>query len=187
MQPTSAIIWEQFNEPLHQFICKKVNHDDHCNDILQDLYLKIYLNITKIEKAQNVRAYIFQMAHNAITDHYRKLSKAPKQENDDLITALEDRKEEKSDYELADCCLRPMIEALPDIYKEALIFTELEGYTQQQLADKLGISLPAAKSRVQRAREKLKQEILQCCNITFDKYGNILSCCESLTCNKTCC
>lgn len=177
MEPTAIAIWDQFNNSLKTLICQKLRHDDHCEDILQDLYLKIFINIGKVKSAGNIRAYVFQMAHNAVTDHYRKQNRNPAIEGEDLIVSQPDEQEEKSEYRLADCCLRPMIEALPDIYKEALIHTELEGNTQQQLADQLGISLSAAKSRVQRARERLKEEILKCCQYEFDKYGNIISCC----------
>ncbi|KAA2242689.1 RNA polymerase sigma factor SigZ [Chitinophaga agrisoli] len=182
IQTTSLAVWEQFSGSLETFIHQKLNYTDQCNDILQDLYLKVYINIGKIEKAGNIRAYLFQMAHNAVTDYHRKQQRAPALENDEIISLLEDKQDELSEYQLADCCLRPMIETLPEIYRQALILTELEGHTQQQLADKLDISLPAAKSRVQRAREKLKEIILQCCNYEFDKYGNILSCCSSAHC-----
>jgi RNA polymerase sigma-70 factor (ECF subfamily) len=177
MEPTATTIWEQFNGSLKALICQKLDHDDCCEDILQDLYLKIFINIGKVRSADNIRAYVFQMAHNAVTDHYRKRNRALATGSDDLMLSQADVKEEKNEYQLADCCLRPMIEALPDIYRDALILTELEGNTQQQLANRLGISLSAAKSRVQRAREKLKEEILKCCQYEFDRYGNIISCC----------
>ncbi|MGE5458424.1 MAG: sigma factor-like helix-turn-helix DNA-binding protein, partial [Methanococcaceae archaeon] len=67
-----------------------------------------------------------------------------------------------------------MIEELPDIYREALILTEFEGMKQKQLAESLGLSLPGAKSRVQRAREQLKQLLLDCCNFELDHFGNII-------------
>jgi RNA polymerase sigma-70 factor (ECF subfamily) len=119
-----------------------------------------------------------QMAHNAVTDYYRKVNKNPVQDDDNILAGLKEEKEEVNEYQLADCCLRPMIMSLPQIYRDALIFTELDGFTQQQLANKLNITLPAAKSRVLRAREKLREIILQCCSYEFDKYGNIVSCCE---------
>lgn len=54
MQHVHITIWEQFNKELKNFICQKVNHEDHCNDILQELYLKIFINIGKLEKARNI-------------------------------------------------------------------------------------------------------------------------------------
>ncbi|MGF6924671.1 RNA polymerase sigma-70 factor (ECF subfamily) [Chitinophaga sp. W2I13] len=186
MQPTHISIWEEFSTELKRFICQKVNQGDHCNDILQDVYLKIFINIGKIEKAQHIRAYLYRIANNAVTDYYRRtreniaIDAAPVMAEDHEVFA------EEHEYRLADC-LRPMIESLPQIYREALVFTELEGLTQQQFAGKMGISLSGAKSRVQRAREKLKEEIIRCCEYEFDKYGNILACCKNSPPGKNYC
>ena len=64
---------------------------------------------------------------------------------------------------------RRMIYSLPEPYREALVLTEFDGLTQQELADRLGISLSGAKSRVQRGREQLKQMLHECCTFEFDR------------------
>ena len=71
-------------------------------------------------------------------------------------------------------CLRPMIDDLPENYRQAIVLTEYEGLTQKEISQKLGLSLSGAKSRVQRAREKLKGTLLACCHFDFDRLGNIL-------------
>jgi RNA polymerase sigma-70 factor, ECF subfamily len=186
MQPTHISIWKEFNTELKRFICQKVNHGDHCNDILQDVYLKIFINIGKVEKAQNIRAYLYRVANNAVVDYYRRTCEniatdaAPAMAQDSEVSAID------NEYRLADC-LRPMIESLPQIYRDALVFTELEGLTQKQFSEKTGISLSGAKSRVQRAKEKLKEEIIRCCEYEFDKYGNILACCKNSLPGKNYC
>lgn len=170
-------IWNNFDKELHQFICNKVNHNDECHDILQNVYLKVLNNISRIQKVNNIPSYLFRIASNEVIDHYRNSSKYEQVE----LLEVEPEQEEIKDraLQLADCCLRPMIEALPAIYRDALILTDLEGLSQKTLAEKLGISVSGAKSRVQRAREKLKEEILNCCQYEFDKYGNIISCCSN--------
>ena len=56
------------------------------------------------------------------------------------------------------------------------------------LAERLGLSLSGAKSRVQRAREKLKQQLLECCHFELDRRGHIIDyqprcqCCETAAC-----
>lgn len=178
MQQSTIPLWDQFNTELKRFICQKIGHEDHCQDILQDLYLKIFVNQGKIEKAQNIRAYIYQMAHNTLTDHHRRTARKNAL-SANAIPDLEPATEEPvQEYSLAGC-LRSMINTLPEIYSQALILTELDGLTQKQFAERMGISLSGAKSRVQRAREKLKEEILKCCRYEFDKYGNIISCCSN--------
>ena len=66
-----------------------------------------------------------------------------------------------------------MIERLPEPYHEALILSELQGLSQKDIAEKQGISLPGAKSRVQRGRRKLKKLMLECCHYEFDRRGAV--------------
>jgi RNA polymerase sigma-70 factor (ECF subfamily) len=69
-----------------------------------------------------------------------------------------------------------MIYSLPAPYREALLLTEFDGLTQQQLAARVGISLSGAKSRVQRGREQLKQMLHECCSFEFDRRGKVIGC-----------
>ncbi|HEY8780005.1 MAG TPA: RNA polymerase sigma factor SigZ [Mucilaginibacter sp.] len=177
MNEATNAIWNHFDEELRQFICKKVNHQDDCHDILQNVYIKVLNNIDRIQQANNIGSYVFRIANNEVMNHYRASVKYERVELLEIEPEQADIKEQA--LQLADCCLRPMIESLPPIYRDALIMTELEGLSQKALAEKLGISISGAKSRVQRAREKLKAEILNCCQYEFDKYGNIISCCKN--------
>ncbi len=68
---------------------------------------------------------------------------------------------------------RRMIYSLPEPYREALLLTEFDGLTQQQLAEHVGISLSGAKSRVQRGREQLKTMLEECCSFEFDRRGTV--------------
>jgi RNA polymerase sigma-70 factor, ECF subfamily len=177
-------IYRDFDNQLSNLICQKVNHQDCCHDILQDVYIKVIQNVDKIEKAGNPKSYLLKIADNAVADYYRK--KANKKYDafaDDFILP-EDTPLNEFSLKLANYCLRPMIESLEPIYSEALILTELEGLSQHQYAEKLGISYTNAKTRVQRAREKLKKVILECCQYEFDKYGNIVSCCKGSNSEK---
>lgn len=67
-----------------------------------------------------------------------------------------------------------MMEELPEKYREALHLTEIQGLTQKELAERLNISLSGAKSRVQRAREKLKGVLLECCHVEVDRRGKVM-------------
>jgi RNA polymerase sigma-70 factor, ECF subfamily len=59
-------------------------------------------------------------------------------------------------------------------YQEALQLVDIEGISQIELANRLGISVSGAKSRVQRGREQLKQKLVDCCPVKTDQYGNII-------------
>jgi RNA polymerase sigma-70 factor (ECF subfamily) len=70
--------------------------------------------------------------------------------------------------------MRQMVENLPDTYREALILSDLEGISQKQVAERLGVGLSGAKSRIQRGREKLRGLVQSCCHLELDAYGNAL-------------
>ena len=79
-----------------------------------------------------------------------------------------------------------MMNNLPPEYCEALCLTELEGLSQKDYAEKIGISYSGAKSRVQRARKILKDMLMNCCHYEFDKYGTVIGIhpVECCCCNK---
>jgi len=82
-----------------------------------------------------------------------------------------------------------MMNSLPELDRQALILTEYRGLTQKELGERLGLSFSGAKSRVQRAREKLKQMLLACCHFELDRQGHIINyqsrcqCCSSGNCS----
>jgi RNA polymerase sigma-70 factor (ECF subfamily) len=54
--------------------------------------------------------------------------------------------------------------------------SEIDGLPQREIAERLGLSLSGAKSRVQRGRAMLKDILDQCCVFHFDKRGNLMDC-----------
>jgi RNA polymerase sigma-70 factor, ECF subfamily len=91
-------------------------------------------------------------------------------ENDTVKQTVRER------YELEELktAFRRMIYSLPDPYRDALVLTGFDGLTQQELANRLGISLSGAKSRVQRGRARLKEMLEECGSLEFDRRGDRL-------------
>jgi DNA-directed RNA polymerase specialized sigma24 family protein len=67
-----------------------------------------------------------------------------------------------------------VIETLPAEDREVLTLTEVDGLSREELAEELGISLTAAKSRVHRARAKLRKAVEKCCRLVTDPYGRVM-------------
>ena len=72
-------------------------------------------------------------------------------------------------------CLKSHIEQLNESDRELIIKTAFENVSQKQLAQHLNLSYTATKSRVQRARKKLNELFVECCQIETDHYGNIIA------------
>lgn len=172
MQKDANQIWSEFHRELKSFILNKTRDANDSDDLLQEVFLKIIQNMHRINQAENLRKYLFAMVRNTLNDYYRK--KELIQEFSDDYDVIDDIESESLNATIANCCITPFIYQLPEKYKEALLITEFQNVSQKELAEKLNISYSGAKSRVQRAKEKLKELILGCCALEIDSYGNVL-------------
>ena len=170
--------WQQIHNGLRAFIAKRVVHEAEADDIVQDVWLKMQRGLDGLKDQRRLVSWIYQIARHAIIDHYRARGRQP-----DLpaglvseleivhAAALPAESSEKSDELRAELagCLRPMIEQLPNDYRQALTLVDLEGLAQKEAAALLGLSVSGMKSRVQRGRRQLKGMLEACCTIELDR------------------
>ncbi len=169
----SSGLWDEFCAPLKKFIRRRVPSEQDTEDILQEVFARIFGSISSLKDGNKLDAWVYQIARNAIADYYRRQKKTT-----DSVELLEGMDTESDDVlspsrELTSC-LRPIINSLPEKYKQAILLTEFQNLTQRELSERLGLSLSGAKSRVRRARSLLKKTLLGCCRLEFDRLGNII-------------
>jgi RNA polymerase sigma-70 factor (ECF subfamily) len=185
--------WEAFHTPLHQFIRRRVADEATAEDLLQEVFLKIHQQGAQLRDARRLESWIYQITRNLIIDYYRSHHHHMTTPED--VEGLDLPEEIPDDDIVSELlpCVRAMVLALPDQDRQALILTEYQGLTQKELGERLGLSFSGAKSRVQRAREKLKQELLACCHFELDRRGHILdyyphcNCSEPSSCETSSC
>jgi RNA polymerase sigma-70 factor (ECF subfamily) len=172
MNATLEHIWHEFAGKLGQFIRARVTDPATAEDILQDVFVKLQKRLGQLQDPAKLEGWVRLVARNAIIDHYRT-----RKETVELSEALP-AEPDANDGEIEElkASFRRMIYSLPEPYREAIVLTELEGLKQQELADRLGISLSGAKSRVQRGRAQLKQMLDECCTFEFDRRGKVIDC-----------
>jgi RNA polymerase sigma-70 factor (ECF subfamily) len=165
-------IWKEFYAPLKGFVAKRVNDHAAVDDIVQNVFIKIANHISEVKDSQKIRIWIYQITRNTIIDYYR--IQKPTEELPPDLPMIDEHDEQDLSKELSSY-IKPLIGQLPDKYREAIELTELNGISQMQLSEQLGLSFSGAKSRVQRGREKLKELLTACCHIEADRYGNIVN------------
>ena len=168
MENSTETIWNNCRQILNQFIRKRVNDQSVVDDSLQYVFGKIHSNIGTLTHKEKINSWIYQITRNTIIDYYR--NKKQKTELNESSLVYENNLENES-YVKLEKGLEKMINRLPPKYSEAILLTDYEGLTQKEVSEKLGISLPGAKSRVQRGRKLLKEMYLKCCHIEFDRKG----------------
>lgn len=176
--------WKKFREPLYRFIRSKVREENIAEDILQDVFLSIHQNITNLKEDSKLKSWIYKIARNKIIDYYRK--------NEPEISWTEQEEitfdlvgEENMNFEISKC-LKPIINELPEKYRDVLMLYEYSNLTQKEAAEKLDLTVPAVKSRILRGRKKLSEMLFSCCRLEVDKFGNIVDFEERNNCYCSC-
>ena len=187
MDLCTQCIWEQFNQRLRNFILARVNDPQDADDLLQDVFLKIHQHIHTLRDDERLLPWLYQITRNTITDHYRKQRPNAELPDEDLFAAPPKQPTAADEIALS---LKKFITDLPQKYRQALLLTEFENLSQKDLAVRLALSHSGAKSRVQRGRALLQQNLEDCCRFEFDHYGHLVdytprtaNCCDQ--CGQT--
>ena len=172
---TFDALWDQTHTCLCWFIFSRVGSEQDAEDLLQEVFLRAYRQLGTVRDSQRLESWLYQIARNRIIDHYRS-----RRQWVDFTENL------VADEELADDTLEEIsinlltyvcevIDSLSEADREALLQSDYQGMAQKELAGKLGISLSGAKSRVQRARQKVKKALLDCFDFEVDTRGRIMN------------
>jgi RNA polymerase sigma-70 factor, ECF subfamily len=173
-------IWAQFGTSLQGFVRRHVAQTDVADDIVGDVLLRVHEHLPDLDDRERITAWVFRIARNAITDHYRRAGRRREildPDTEPTVAApgadgwLEDQAAVFA--ELAGC-IRPLVDGLPRDYRRALELVDLEGHTQAEAAQIEGISVSGMKSRVQRGRRQFAALVARCCHVTTDVRGQVV-------------
>ncbi len=133
-------------------------------EVLQDAMLTAYEKLATFRGASSFKTWLFRVATNAALMRLRKTRRTPEPLPEDWEKPADPRpwtgdpETAFAQGELRDL-LRRALGTLPEIYRTAFWLRDVEGLSNQEVADILGLSLPAIKSRVLRARLQLRDEL----------------------------
>lgn len=188
-------IWRSLRSRITGYLRTRVRDPEDVQDLLQEAFLKIHRSLPTLEDEVATDAWVYRIVRNLVVDHHRARSVRPEGlpqvDLEDLdrngtapngsadspfvrpeVEAFEERRFRTEIVE----CLLPMMRFLPAEQREALELVEIRGLTQVEAAQRTGITVSGMKSRVQRARQRMREVIDGCCNLELDAHGAILDC-----------
>jgi RNA polymerase sigma-70 factor (ECF subfamily) len=172
MMTASAV---ELRTMLQRFVAGRVPEQD-VEVLLQDVLVRVQRGLEDVRDGERLTAWVYQIARNAIADHYRRPSVRREVPTEDFAT-LPIEVEEPGEVPggLTGAVMR-FLAQLPAADREALELTDLQGLTQIEAARRLGLSVSGMKSRVQRARARLRALLDACCRIELDVRNRIVDC-----------
>jgi len=163
--------WHRHHAEIRRFLARRASDPHVADDLVQEVFLKAMRQGQGFCTLDNPRAWLFEVARNAWVDHLRgERTTVPLPE--DLVDAKDDTAPVD---ELAGCVERSLSELSPED-RDVIRRCDLEGTKLQDYADLKRLTLPAVKSRIQRARRRMRAILVRNCQVRFDEAGQV--CCH---------
>ena len=167
------------NPSVRRFVRRLVGISDAEDDIVQDAFLALYMNLERLKSSEHLRPFLFRVVRNRCYDTLRRqgrfqfvpLEAASEDStfNPSFLTDRLQQPDEQLHWRLLYSEVQKAIERLPEIQRQAIILYCEENLTYAQIAEAMGTDIGTVKSRIfygrKNLRKLLKPEILEALGI----------------------
>jgi RNA polymerase sigma-70 factor (ECF subfamily) len=153
-------IYERFNRPLFSLIYRYTTNREVAEDLLQDVFLKIFSKLQTLRKTDTFISWMYRIAVNTCFGYLRG-SKSQVQRTVPLNNVEERISEDaaKSSDRLMKKSLDDAINSLPAKMKTIFLLHDVQGFKHEEIAPMLGCSAGTSKSQLFKARMKIREHL----------------------------
>ena len=163
LEDAFGVIMERYTEKLLRYGRRFISNYDNIEDIVQEVFIKVYRNIKSFDASRKFSPWIYRIAHNSFVNHLRKKEKEPllSFDFDTLLNhpIYEDPEAKEKENEENRVLLDKGLEKLPPHYREVVVLHYFEELGYQEIADILRVPIGTVGIRLSRARALLKKHI----------------------------
>lgn len=154
-------IYKFFYPKLYVFAKSFLKVEDDINDILQDVFVKLWLSREKIGKVETFNSYLFTIAKNAIVSYFREKSKDQKFEArvKEILVNAEKEYNDELEYKDLKQNLESIIEQLPEKRKQIFKLSREEGLSNKEIAERLDISIKTVEDHMRHALQFIRKHL----------------------------
>ncbi|MFT5337909.1 MAG: RNA polymerase sigma factor (sigma-70 family) [Luteibaculaceae bacterium] len=145
---------DKHSDGIFRFLFSLCKDHQLAQDLCQDVFEKVWMRCDSII-LETAKSYLFRTAHNCFVDHYRRNKFQSPQEIDQLPISYE---ASESNWDTQHWLHQGLLQ-LSENQKSAILLRDYEGYSYQEIADILEISLVQTKVEIFRGRKKLQRFI----------------------------
>ena len=151
-------IYKIYSGRLYGSLLKLVKSESEAQEILQDVFLKIWDNRQNIDVEKSFRSYLFKIAENKVYDFFRKAARDKKKEAELMAIASSESLPDE-DLLLSDenaTILQKAIESLPAQRQQVFRLCKLEGKSYKEVSELLGISVSTISDHIVKATKAIR-------------------------------
>ncbi|TCC93158.1 RNA polymerase sigma factor [Pedobacter hiemivivus] len=155
-------IYNLYSQKIYHNILRVVKQSDLAEEILQEVFLKIWDKRLSINIESSFKSYIFKIAHNLVMDLFRRaafdrnlINRLAIESNSSFDNSTEDIIDFKDTQKLID----EAIELLPPQRKNVYLLCKIEGKTYQEVSELLNISTSTVSDHIVKATKLIKHHI----------------------------
>ncbi len=154
-------LFDTYKNKLYFYILKITESEDVAEDVVQNIFLKLWINRANLIQIQNLNAYLYRMSHNYAINGLKRMAR-------ETLALAEIIKQEAKSYNSADenvihkdvqQLLNKAIEQLPTKQKLVFKMSWNEGLKQEEIAQRLNISILTVKKHKGEALRKIRENI----------------------------
>jgi RNA polymerase sigma factor (sigma-70 family) len=162
LRKTFSKIYDQHINKIYRFIFLKVSSQEIAQDLTSETFLRGWESFKNGNKIENPQAFLYKIARNLVTDHYRekgkvKIVSAEYVKISDPRTNLEEKALLNSDFDN----VRTALISLKEDYQNVIIWHYLDDFSISEMAKMLEKSESATRVQLHRALKALKNELKQ--------------------------
>jgi RNA polymerase sigma-70 factor (ECF subfamily) len=158
----------RYQRPIAAYVYRMVGDYDAALDLTQEVFIKVYNSLSRYRSEFKFSTWIYKIAHNAAIDHLRRgsarelaLNAGPAGERAEV--AIERRLSPEQESERNERCseIELIVQTLPQAYRELIILRHSNDLSYDEIAEVTGLPLGTVKNRLFRAREAMRDLLMQ--------------------------
>lgn len=148
---------DTYQQSLLALVYKYTNDYIEAQDLTQEIFIKIYKNISYFNESSKLSTWVYRIAHNTCIDWTRKKTPLPVKKLE--IKETQHSTEETVIYKEEQALLHETIVNLPEIYKSVIILYHFNNLSYREISTILEISEKTIETRLYRGRRKIKEHL----------------------------
>ncbi len=183
----SAASLATHHKAIYRYVLSIVRSPEEAEDLTQETFLRAHDKRSSLQDPSKLLPWLYRIATNVCRDRFRQasfrtpprsLDQRPDGETEpDAFEPADDqtpRLDQLMEQDQMSTCVQKYLMNLPDTYRAVMMLHDVDGLTNEEISEFLGITLATAKIRLHRARVKLRAALKNACSFSSDERGVVV-------------